>query len=48
MRIRSPEDAQKSFASGYADDLLDELVAKLQAQYAVSVNRNAAEQALAF
>ncbi len=43
-----PEDARKSFASGYADDLLDELVAKLQTQYAVSVNRNLAEQALAF
>jgi len=43
-----PEDAQKSFASGFADDLLDELVAKLQGQYGVAVNRNAIEQALAF
>ncbi|MBU2109085.1 MAG: SurA N-terminal domain-containing protein [Alphaproteobacteria bacterium] len=43
-----PEDARKSFASGFADDLLDELVAKLQAQYSVTVNRSAIEQALAF
>lgn len=43
-----PEDARKSFASGFADDLLDELVAKLQGQYGVAVNRNAIEQALAF
>jgi len=43
-----PEDAQKSFASGLAEDLLDELVAKLQSQYEVTVNRNAIEQALAF
>ena len=43
-----PEDARNSFASGFADDLLDELVAKLQSQYSVTVNRNAIEQALAF
>ncbi|MBX3581200.1 MAG: SurA N-terminal domain-containing protein [Rhizobiaceae bacterium] len=43
-----PEDAQKSFASGMADDLLDQLVAKLQAEYGVTVNRSAIEQALAF
>jgi peptidyl-prolyl cis-trans isomerase D len=43
-----PEDAQKSFASGMADDLLDQLVAKLQAEYGVTVNRSAVEQALAF
>ncbi len=43
-----PEEAQKSFASGLADDLLDELVAKLQGQYGVAINRNAIEQALAF
>jgi peptidyl-prolyl cis-trans isomerase D len=43
-----PEDAQKSFASGMADDLLDQLVTKLQGQYGVTVNRSAIEQALAF
>ncbi len=43
-----PEDAQKAFASGMADDLLDQLVAKLQGQYEVTVNRGAIEQALAF
>ena len=43
-----PEDAQKSFASGLADDLLDQLVAKLQSEYDVEVNRTAIEQALAF
>jgi peptidyl-prolyl cis-trans isomerase D len=43
-----PEDAQKSFASGMADDLLDQLVAKLQGEYGVTVNRAAIDQALAF
>src|SRR5690606_23552991 len=43
-----PEDAQNSFASGMADDLLDQLVARLQGQYGVTVNRSAIEQALAF
>lgn len=43
-----PEDARASFASGMADDLLDQLVAKLQGEYGVTVNRSAIEQALAF
>jgi peptidyl-prolyl cis-trans isomerase D len=43
-----PEDAQASSASGMADDLLDQLVAKLQGEYGVTVNRSAIEQALAF
>ncbi|MDQ2634853.1 MAG: SurA N-terminal domain-containing protein [Pseudomonadota bacterium] len=43
-----PEDAQNSFASGMADDLLDQLVARLQGEYAVTVNRAAIDQALAF
>ena len=34
-----PEDAQKSFASGIADDLLDQLVAKLQSEYGVDVDQ---------
>ncbi|NGO55024.1 SurA N-terminal domain-containing protein [Allomesorhizobium camelthorni] len=43
-----PEDAQASFSSGLADDLLDQLVARLQTQYEVEVNRAAIDQALAF
>jgi len=43
-----PADAQTSFASGMADDLLDQLVAKLQTQYGVTLNRAAIDQALAF
>ncbi|MEQ1944330.1 SurA N-terminal domain-containing protein [Mesorhizobium sp. VNQ89] len=43
-----PAETQNSFASGMADDLLDQLVAKLQAEYGVTVNRSAIEQALAF
>ena len=43
-----PEDARNSFASGLADDLLDQLVARLQSEYEVSINRNAMTQALAF
>jgi peptidyl-prolyl cis-trans isomerase D len=43
-----PGDAQASFSSGLANDLLDQLVARLQTQYEVEVNRNAIDQALAF
>ncbi len=43
-----PEDAQAQFASGLADDLLDQLVANLEAQYDVEVNYDAVQQALAF
>jgi peptidyl-prolyl cis-trans isomerase D len=43
-----PEDARKSFASGLADDLLDQLVARLQTEYEVRVDRNAIANALAF
>jgi len=43
-----PEDQRSAFASGMADDLLDQLVAKLQGEYGVEVNRAAIEQALAF
>lgn len=43
-----PEDAQRAFSSGMADDLLDELVALLQAEYGVSIDRNAINQALTF
>jgi peptidyl-prolyl cis-trans isomerase D len=43
-----PENARNTFTAGMADDLLDQLVAKLQAEYGVEVNRAAIEQALAF
>ncbi|EHK55378.1 SurA N-terminal domain-containing protein [Allomesorhizobium alhagi] len=43
-----PEDAQASFSSGLANDLLDQLVARLQTQYEVEINRAAIDQALAF
>jgi len=42
------EDQRTAFASGLADDLLDELVAKLQAQYEVRVDRAAIERAMTF
>ena len=42
-----PEDAQKSFASGMSDDLLDQLVAQLQTQYQVSIDQVAIAQAMA-
>ncbi|MER8661801.1 peptidyl-prolyl cis-trans isomerase [Mesorhizobium sp. M1148] len=42
-----PDDAQKSFTQGMSDDLLDQLVAQLQTQYAVSVDQAAVAQALA-
>jgi peptidyl-prolyl cis-trans isomerase D len=43
-----PEETRNSFASGLADDLLDQLVARLQTEYAVTVDRAAIERALAF
>ena len=43
-----PEDAQRAFAAGMADDLLDQLVTQLQGEYSVSVNRALIDQALAF
>ena len=42
-----PEDAQKTFASGMSDDLLDQLVAQLQGEYQATINREAITQALA-
>jgi peptidyl-prolyl cis-trans isomerase D len=41
------QDAQKSFASGMADDLLDQLVAQLQTQYDVRIEQSAIQQAMA-
>jgi peptidyl-prolyl cis-trans isomerase D len=43
-----PEEARNSFASGLADDLLDQLVARLQTEYAVRVDQAAVQRALAF
>lgn len=43
-----PENTRNTLTSGMADDLLDQLVAKLQAEYGVEVNRTAIERALAF
>ncbi|TRC99755.1 peptidylprolyl isomerase [Mesorhizobium sp. WSM4303] len=42
-----PDDAQKSFTQGMSDDLLDQLVAQLQTQYAVSIDQAAVAQAVA-
>ena len=41
-----PEEARNAFASGMADDMLDELVAKLQTQYDVSIDQAAITQAM--
>lgn len=43
-----PDDAKKQFASGLSDDLLDQLVARLQTEYDVTVNQSAIDQALSF
>jgi peptidyl-prolyl cis-trans isomerase D len=41
-----PDELRASFTSGMADDLLDQLVAQLQSEYGVTVNRAAIQQAL--
>ncbi|MET0599580.1 MAG: SurA N-terminal domain-containing protein [Mesorhizobium sp.] len=43
-----PEEARNSFAAGMTDDLLDQLVARLQGEYPVAVDQRAIERALAF
>ncbi|MBS3651335.1 SurA N-terminal domain-containing protein [Pseudaminobacter sp. 19-2017] len=43
-----PENMRRQYASDLADDLLDQLVLKLQTEYEVRVDRNAISQALAF
>jgi peptidyl-prolyl cis-trans isomerase D len=43
-----PEDARQQFSAELANDLLDQLVAQLQTQYQVTVNRDAIARALAF
>ena len=41
------EDERKTYASGFADDLLDQLVARLRSEYDVTVDENAVARALA-
>lgn len=43
-----PESTRDSLASAFADDLLDQLVARLQTVYPVTVDRGAIQQALSF
>ncbi len=43
-----PQEIRDRFAGGLADDLLDQLVARLQGQYEVTVDRGAIQQALSF
>lgn len=43
-----PEDARNTFAAGMADDLIDQLVARLQAEYEVRVDQSAVQRALSF
>ena len=43
-----PENQRQQFAAGLSDDLLDQLVARLQTEYEVTVNQSAIDQALAF
>ena len=43
-----PNEAKTAFASGLSDDLLDQLVARLQTDYEVTVDRAAIDRALAF
>ena len=42
------EAERNAYASRLADDLLDQLVARLQGVYPVTVDRNAIQQALSF
>jgi peptidyl-prolyl cis-trans isomerase D len=43
-----PENVAQSYAGGLGDDLLDQLVTRLQSQYSVTVNQSAVQQALSF
>ncbi|KXF77354.1 peptidylprolyl isomerase [Paramesorhizobium deserti] len=43
-----PEDQRQGFAARLSDDLLDQLVAKLQTEFPVTVNQAAIDQALAY
>lgn len=43
-----PENVAQNYAGGLGDDLLEQLVTRLQAQYPVTVNQGAVQQALSF
>lgn len=43
-----PENTKTTFSSGLADDLLDQLVARLQAEYDVRIDQAAVQRALSF
>lgn len=43
-----PADMRDRFASAISDDLLDQLVARLQTEYPVTIDRGAVQQALSF
>lgn len=43
-----PQDVRQTFARGFSDDLLDQLVTRLQDKYEVTINPGAIEQALSF
>jgi peptidyl-prolyl cis-trans isomerase D len=43
-----PENEREALATGVADDVIDQLVAKLRAEYDVRVDQSAVERALAF
>ena len=43
-----PEDQRRAFAGNISDDLLDQLVARLQTVYPVTVSQSAIDQALSF
>src|SRR5690606_35116933 len=42
------QQTKDALAAGLSDDLIDQLVAKLQGQYSISVDRSAIQQALSF
>lgn len=43
-----PDDAKKAFSAGLGNDLLDQLVARLQGEYGVRVDEGAIQRALSF
>ncbi len=43
-----PDEAKNAFASGLADDLLDQLVSQLQDDYGITINQSAINRALSF
>jgi len=43
-----PDDARRTFSSGMANDLIDQLVSRLRGEYDVEINQNAIDRALTF